>query len=195
MSYTISRYPVHLIDVVRLSDGTRITIRPTLPQDVDLQRAFFRALSAQSRYSRFMNRLSELPDSLAARFENIDYHRHVALMATVFDAAGHETMIAEARYVLDEHDPGTCEFAIAVADERQRRGIASAILARLEFQAVRAGLERITALTLSTNAAMLALAMRAGYAIWPGCEDGSVSTLEKRLAGVPAPHWAGPLAA
>ena len=28
-----------------LAEGSRVTIRPTLPQDIDLQRAFFRALS------------------------------------------------------------------------------------------------------------------------------------------------------
>ena len=41
MTYTIPRYPVHLIDVVRVTDGSRVTIRPTLPQDVELQREFF----------------------------------------------------------------------------------------------------------------------------------------------------------
>ena len=42
MTYTIPRYPVHLIDVVQAADGSRVTIRPTLPQDVELQRDFFR---------------------------------------------------------------------------------------------------------------------------------------------------------
>jgi acetyltransferase len=42
MTYTIHRFPVHLIDVVELADGSRVTIRPTLPQDAELQRQFFR---------------------------------------------------------------------------------------------------------------------------------------------------------
>jgi hypothetical protein len=37
---TFQRYPVHLIDVVRLGNGSRITVRPALPQDADLQREF-----------------------------------------------------------------------------------------------------------------------------------------------------------
>jgi hypothetical protein len=32
------RYPVHLIDVVQLGNRSRITVRPALPQDADLQR-------------------------------------------------------------------------------------------------------------------------------------------------------------
>jgi acetyltransferase len=96
-----------------------------LPQDVDLLlRTFFRRLSAESRYRRFMTPLRELPDTLADRFADIDYHRHLALLAEVFNEAGQETVIAEARYVVDENDPGTCEIALAVADEWQSHGIA-----------------------------------------------------------------------
>lgn len=181
MTYTISRYPVHLIDVMHAADGTRLTVRPTLPQDVELQREFFRALSAKSRYSRFLTKLSELPPSLAERFENIDYHGHVALLAAVFNPIGRESMVAEARYVLDEHDPNTCEFAIAVADERQGRGIATTLLARLERQALRSGVRKMTALTLSTNEAMLRLAQRAGYTIGQSPDDRTVMVLEKAL--------------
>jgi hypothetical protein len=47
MTYTIARYPVHLIDVARIANGRRVTIRPTLPQDLELQREFFHSLSAE----------------------------------------------------------------------------------------------------------------------------------------------------
>jgi hypothetical protein len=68
MTYAIHRYPVHLIDVVRLADGSRVTIRPTLPQDAELQQEFFRGLSVEGRYRRFMTRLNELPEALVERF-------------------------------------------------------------------------------------------------------------------------------
>ena len=183
MTYTIARYPVHLIDVVRLTDGRRVTIRPTLPQDVELQRSFFRSLSAESRYRRFMTRLNELPESLAKRFTNIDYRAHVALLAEVFDEAGRETMIGEARYVVDDHDPTTCEFAIAVADAWQSSGIARALLERLERQAAASGIRRMVADTLITNRSMQRLAARAGYAVSASREDATQARLEKVLSG------------
>ena len=95
MTYAIHRYPVHLIDVVRLADGCRVTIRPTLPQDAALQQGFFRCLSAESRFRRFMTRLNELPEALLERFASIDYRSHIALLAEVFED-GRETMIGEA---------------------------------------------------------------------------------------------------
>ena len=195
MTHTPNRYPVHLIDVVRVADGSRITIRPTMPQDVELLRAFFRTLSAESRYGRFMTPLRELPYALAERFTNIDYRRHLALLAEVFDEAGQETMIGEARYVVDESDPATCEVAIAVADEWQSHGIARALLQRLERQAVASGIRRMFADTLITNRAMHGLAARAGYAIRANREDTEMARLEKVLAGSATLPSTEPLAA
>src|SRR5262245_23347524 len=181
MIYSLPRYPVHLIDVVQVADGSRFTIRPTLPQDADLQRMFFRSLSAKSRYCRFMTGLNELPQTLADRFSLIDYHGHLALLAEVFEGE-REIMIGEARYVVDEHDCETCEFAIAVADGWQARGIARALLDRLERQAAASGIRRMVADTLLANAAMIGLAVRAGYTVKASREDAELARLEKRLA-------------
>jgi acetyltransferase len=182
---------VHLIDVVRMADGTPITIRPTLPQDVTLLRTFFRTLSDESRYRRFMNPLKELPDTLAERFADIDYHRHLALLAEVFDDAGQETVIAEARYVIDESDPGTCEIALAVADAWQSHGIARALLGRLERQAVASGIRRMCADMLISNRAMRGLAVRAGYAITVSGDDAEMARLEKVIPTSPILASAG----
>ena len=181
--YTIGKYPAHLIDVVHVADGRRITIRPTLPQDAELQRTFFRSLSAESRYCRFMTRVSELPETLVERFTSIDYRAHVALLAEVVDEDGHETMIGEVRYVVEERDPRTCEFAIAVADAWQASGIARALLERLERQATASGIRRMIADTLITNRAMQRLAARAGYTVSACREDATLARLEKVLGG------------
>ena len=186
MTYTIARYPVHLIDVVRLIDGSRITIRPTLPQDLELQREFFRSLSTEGRYRRFMVPLNELPEVVAQRFISIDYRSHVALLAEVFDD-GREIMIGEARYVVDERDPSTCEFALAVADDWQGRGIGRVLLARLEREAAASGIRRMLADTLYDNKAMRALAASSGYTVRANREDARLVRLEKQLSAVTPP--------
>jgi acetyltransferase len=185
MTYAIHRYPTHLIDVVRLANGSRVTIRPTLPQDAELQKEFFRCLSAQSRYYRFMTRLNELPEALLDRFASIDYRTHLALLAEVFED-GRETMIGEARYAVDERDTETCELAISVADAWRARGIALALLDRLERQAAASDIRRMVADTLSTNRAMIQLATRTGYVAEVSREDASLTRLEKCLTISPA---------
>lgn len=192
--YEIHRYPVHLIDVMRAADGRRIIIRPVLPQDRELQKEFFRSLSAESRYSRFMTRLNELPDALAERFASIDYHSHLALLAEVFDD-GCETMIGEARYVVDAHDPQLCEFAISVADGWRRYGLASALLNRLEHEAAASSIRLMVGQTLVSNTAMLGLATRAGYRVLASRYDDAQANLEKKLATPAAPLLVQPAAA
>jgi hypothetical protein len=87
------RYPTHLIDVVQLANGSRVVVRPALPQDCELQRVFVRTLSDDARYFRFMTRLSELSEAMAERFTSIDYRSHVALIVAIFAEAA-ETMMS-----------------------------------------------------------------------------------------------------
>ena len=161
-----------------------------------LQQDFFRRLSADGRYCRFMTRLNELPEAMAARFACIDYRNHLALLAEVFED-GRETMIGEARYVVDERDPEMCEFAIAVANDWQALGIASAMLERLERQAASSGIRRMVADTLMANTAMIQLAGRTGYVVRASRTDGLVARLEKVLPSSPVGSTAstGPKAA
>lgn len=194
MTYAIPRYPVHLIDVVRLAKAGRVTIRPVLPQDAELQREFFRSLSGEARYRRFMTRMDELPETLVESFSRLDYCNHLALLAEVFKD-GCEIMVGEVRYVLDGRDPTACEFAIAVADSWHGSGLARLLLDRLERQAVQSGVRCMLADTLVCNRAMLALARRAGYAVTANPQDATLARLEKRLPPPECPQPAEPLAA
>jgi acetyltransferase len=179
MTHTISRYPAHLIDVIRLA-GRRVAVRPALLQDADLQRAFFAALSDEARYFRFMTRLPGLTPGLARRLCDVDHVHHVALLA-VTGTDAEQTMIGEARYVVEAADPDTCEVAIAVADAWRGAGLAYTLIERLADHAARSGLRRMVADTVSGNAAMIRLATRAGFTVARKREDGRLLRLEKNL--------------
>jgi acetyltransferase len=174
------RYPTHLIDVVQLANGSRVVVRPALPQDCELQREFVRRLSDETRYFRFMTRLSELSQAMAERFTSIDYSRHLALVTTIFSDAA-ETMIGEARYVVDEAGGAACEFAVAVADPWQRLGLARTLLQRLAKHAATSGIRRMVGDTVSNNKAMIALAKDTGFAVARKREDGRLVHLVKDL--------------
>jgi acetyltransferase len=184
MIYQIHRYPAELIDVVCLSPGERVVIRPVLPQDEDLTSAFFRSLSPRAHYERFMASLRELPRDLLRRFTQIDYVDHLALVAEVFES-GREIVIAEARYVR-KPDPTVAEFAVSVAEAWQGRRLASLLLAKLACRAAAVGVERMVGETLASNARMLALARQAGFTIRPSGEVRGVMLLERGLSAPPA---------
>ena len=179
MTYTIHRYPAELIDVVRLPSGERVTLRPVLPQDAPLVAALFRGLSDASRRNRFFRSLRELPPDLLERFTSIDYHAHLALVATVL-RDGDESVVGEARYAVAE--PGAAEFAVTVADEWQGRGIGRHLLARLACRAAAEGVTRLFGDVLPTNEAMRRLARGAGMSLSPTGAGLGLMRAEKRLA-------------
>jgi acetyltransferase len=182
MIYQIHRYPSDLIDVVRLGGSERILIRPVLPQDDDLTRAFFNSLSPPARYDRFMNPMRNLPPELLRRFTQVDYADHLALVAEVF-VEGREAVIAEARYVRGEQ--ASAEFAVSVAEQWQGKGLASLMLNKLACRAAAAGVTRLVGETLAGNTKMLALARKRGFTVRPSTGVPGLMVLEKVLAAVP----------
>jgi acetyltransferase len=181
MTSTDQGHPAQLTGVIALADGRRVSLRGSLPQDIDLLRAFFRALSDQARYFRFMTKCGELSESMARRFIDIDQVRHVALTAYV-TTGGSETMVGEARYILSPDDPRSAEFAVAVAADWQGLGLARALLARLSGQAAVAGVHRLVGDTLASNVAMLELARAAGFTVSGNGVDRRVLRLVKELS-------------
>ena len=172
-------YPSELVHDALLRDGTRITVRPIRPTDREIERAFVRNLSSESKYFRFMSALGELPESMLSRFIDIDYDREMALIAVVCEG-GTETEIAVARYVVNPEDTG-CEFALVVADAWQRRGIGSLILLDLIIAASARGLQFMEGLVLASNSGMLGLVASLGFAIHSRAGDPTVRLVTKPL--------------
>ena len=178
MHYQIHRYPADMIDVVWL-EGSRVVIRPVLPQDAPLTAAFFGSLTASSRYDRFMSPMRELPPSLLERLTQVDYEDHLALVAEVFEG-DKETVVAEARYVRPD-GTSDAEFAVSVADQWQGKGLASLLLAKLLCRAPAVGIERVVGETLGTNERMQHLARKAGFSLRRSPDARGVVLMEKPL--------------
>src|ERR1700688_3650774 len=114
-------------------DGVMYRIRPIRSDDLERDRDFILHLSAVSRYNRMMGTIREPLPQLLDHFVHVDYWREMAFVAIV-GAGRDERIIGVARYA---GDPADCEFAVAVADEWQSRGVAST-LTRLLFAYARA---------------------------------------------------------
>ena len=179
MTYTIHRYPAELIDFVYVEDAQQITVRPILPQDAELMQTFFRTLSDRSRRDRFHRALRELPASLLNQLTSVDYDTHLALLAEVF-VDGTEVIVGEARYVRSE-DSLQAEFAMAIAEDWQAKGLGRLLLSHLERRAAAAGVEVLFGRTLPGNLVMQALARKTGFEIAPDLEEPDTVRLQKRI--------------
>ena len=162
-----------------MNDGTEVTLRPIRPEDAQIEQAFVRELSDESRYSRFLNMQQELSAVMLARFTQIDYDREMALIATV-ETQGEELQIGVARYIINP-DGKSCEFAVVIADAWQKHGIGHKLLDLLIDVARTKGLDSMEGEVLKRNQNMLQLVSSQGFEVHPHEEDHDLKRVVKRL--------------
>ncbi len=165
----IHPYPANLVNHLQLSDGTDITIRPIRPEDAGIEQDFIRSLSPEAKYFRFMQSLQELTPEMLVRFTQIDYHHEMALIATT-EKGGREQELAVGRYVTNP-DKKSCEFALAVSDRWQGKGIAHQLMHQLMEIARNRGLDVMEGEVLANNHKMLDLMRSLGFQIQNDPDD------------------------
>jgi acetyltransferase len=186
----IHPYPAHLVFEWPAQGGEIVNIRPIRPEDAEMEQAFVRRLSPESRYFRFMDTLRELTPAMLARFTQIDYDREMAFIAAVAagasgdggSRAGAEREIGVCRYVTNP-DGETCEFALVVLDDWQRRGLGRRLMNVLIDVARARGLKQMVGHVLAQNTPMLALLAGLGFDVLPSHEDAGTKRVQLRLPG------------
>lgn len=176
----IHPYPSELESTWQLADGTNVTLRPIRPEDAQIEQDFVRNLSSESKYFRFMYGLDQLTPTMLDRFTQIDYDREMALVAVIGEGTAEPHILGVARYVRNP-DGQTCEFALTVADDWQRRGIGRQLMQRLMTVARDRGIEIMEGTVLSSNHTMLRLCEQLGFHVAHDASEPEVMTVHRRL--------------
>lgn len=142
---------------VVLRDGSIAVIRPLATGDVAAIAAWFDGLGPETRYARFLAGITTLDDRTRRRLAQVDHRDHEALTAVTPGGA----VVGIARYIRLPQT-ATAEVAVAVADHWRGRGIASLLLRQIAARARAAGIDRLVALCLTSNTAILHLLSRLG---------------------------------
>ncbi|MFP3899722.1 MAG: N-acetyltransferase family protein [Acidimicrobiia bacterium] len=137
-----------------------VAIRRLDRGDVAEMARLFDAMSPSGRYLRFLAPMPSIPAWFLERLADPDGVSHIVLVARADDRP-----IGEARFVRSSVAPDTAEFAVAVVDDHQRRGVARALLAALADEASRAGIRRFTFDVGPANRPMLSWLCRRGARI------------------------------
>lgn len=174
-------YPVEFERDIQLNDGTALQLRPIRPDDADRERALIAAMSDVSRYFRFLHPISELSADTIARFTQLDYDREMAIVAIVpsTEPGGQGSFAGVARYY-PNLDRKSVEFAVAVADAWQGRGLGNALMRVLIEAARAADYVAMEGTILPQNQGMLKLATAMGFTVIPTSDE--VGTLKVSLA-------------
>ena len=164
-----------------LPEGRTATLRPIGPQDAEIEQAFVRGLSEESKYFRFMSQFRELSPEMLRHFVNPDPVREAALIVTVpGEGGGAEDEIAVGRYAMN---PGneSCEFAIVVADAWQAHGIATRLMQALMKHAAGRGIRRMEGFVMASNAKMLEFTRFLGFEVRSSAKGPQIKVVSRSL--------------
>ena len=147
-------------ELLALRDGSTVEVRALERTDRTGLAAAVARLSDRSRYLRFASPKPRLTEHDLDGLLNLDHHRSEAFLA--IDPATRQG-VGVARYAEFGAEPGVVDVAVTVADNWQRRGLATDLLTRLLARARDEGHTVARASVLAENAPSLALLQRFGF--------------------------------
>jgi GNAT superfamily N-acetyltransferase len=151
-----------------LPTHAEVCCRLAAPSDIERVDAYFRSLSPDSRYNRFLGAMSRLPSSVLEHVVRPAQATQFTVLATA-SSADAEIVIGEARYVVEPGSPDA-EFAVSVGDDWRRVGVGRRLLQAVENYARCAGTPALYGETLRTNQRLCALAAASGFEPGSGSE-------------------------
>ena len=157
-------------------------MREILPEDKEPLQAAVGNMSADSRYTRFMGTMREIPDKMLEAATHPVPDRECALVAVSVEGAD-ESIVGGARYASNVGSD-TCEFAIAIVDGWQGLGLAPQLMNTLMSLAESHGFRYMEGFVLSTNASMRGLAKRLGFQDAPFPGDATVRLVKRTLGSI-----------
>ena len=186
-SHWLQGYPAHLSRTWTLPSGQSLRVRPIRHDDGELEEAFVRGLSLESRYQRMLSGGTKVTPEWIDSMTHIDYQRHMAFaVSTALD--GVEQFVGVGRYVVDP-PTNIADTALVLADAWQGQGLGRRLLATLLEHARTAGVREAVGVVLATNKAMLRLARSIGFSVTAEPGDATVMRIRRDLRNVNAqPH-------
>lgn len=173
----------------RLRDGRPIWLRAIEPTDRDALREGLHHLSPASAYYRFFRPKHDLTEPELDYFTNVDFRRHVALVA-MLEEDGQRVPVGTARYIVEHPGEGadSAEIAFVVDDPHQGLGVGSVLLRHLARIGRETGLPCFHASVLRDNRSMLSVFAKSGLPMTSRLADGVVEV----TLGLEAPPEAAP---
>jgi ribosomal protein S18 acetylase RimI-like enzyme len=168
------RWPAELAAERRRQRLARIWFTPLQPSDEANLAALFGALSARSRYLRYLAPIRKLPVRSLRHLASIDHDHHEAVGA--FDGY---VLVGCAHYFRSRNDPRSAEISVEVADAYHRIGIGARLLRELADLAAARDVSQFTATAMRENTAVLGLFR---HLDWPATSRYQGAQVELRLA-------------
>jgi len=157
---------------VILRDGSTASLRIARPDDYEAMLDFFKHMSPESRHRRFFSPQKPAASIVNELCDNSDPRKQLTLIVTRM-AEGRSRIIATASYLVRVGE--AAEFAVAVEDDMQGKGLGTILLERLALLAAMNGFDHFLAMTLADNRPMLEIFRKSGFVLNEDNEDGYIT--------------------
>jgi acetyltransferase len=163
----IRPYPKALEEMLTLSDGQTLLLRPIRPEDEPALQALFNTLSMEEVRLRFLHAMKTLSHKLAARLTQIDYDREMALVlceppVQKEPRQKEPELFGVVRFAADP-DNERAEFAILLRRDMTGMGLGPMLMRRLIDYAKNRGIGELFGEVLAENRPMLRLCQAFGF--------------------------------
>lgn len=161
-------------------------VRPARPADQPALAAFFKQLTRDDIYFRFLTGFPRIEDWQLAALTRIDDPHAIDFLA--FPIGREDEVLASAMLSADERFK-TAEFALCTRSDMKHRGISWTLLDHVSRYAASRGIEKLHALHCNRDYAATSLEREAGFRVRGDPDDPTVLIAEKTL--VPEPERLG----
>ncbi|HRD67598.1 MAG TPA: acetate--CoA ligase family protein [Candidatus Competibacter sp.] len=179
----IRPYPKALEEIIVLSNGRALQLRPVLPEDEPSLQALVSRASPEDLRRRFFQPIRELSHELAATLTQIDYDREMALVAADPGIPGKAGIYGIANLGADP-DNDRAEYSIIVDRALMGLGLGNLLVRRIIAYARARGIGEIYGEVLQENKPMLQLSRTLGFAIHSDPDDPGLKHVMLKLHDV-----------
>nr|WP_282449058.1 GNAT family N-acetyltransferase [Roseibium sp. CAU 1639] len=177
----IAPYPQEWEQKLALKGGRDVFVRPVRPEDEDLFKSFFEAVTPEDLRLRFFAPVRDFSHRFLSRLTQLDYARAIA-----FAAIDPETgsLLGVVRLHADP-DHQTGEYAVMVRSDLKGLGLGWALMELIIRYAKADGIEEIKGEVLKENTSMISMCQALGFKVGTSPDDPGIALVTLRVTDLP----------
>ncbi len=169
----IAPYPKEWEQTLTLKTGEAIFVRPVKPEDEDLFRTFFEAITPEDLRLRFFAPVRDFSHRFLARLTQLDYARAMAFAALEPETGN---LLGVVRLHADP-DHRTGEYAVMVRSDLKGHGLGWTLMKLIIRYAKADGIQTIKGEVLKENTSMLGMCQALGFSVKTSADDPGVAVV------------------
>ena len=177
----IAPYPKEWEQTLTLKEDRQVFVRPVRPEDEDLFREFFEAVTPEDLRLRFFAPVRDFSHRFLARLTQLDYARAIAFAA--IDPVDGRLLGVVRLHADPDHQTG--EYAVMVRSDLKGLGLGWALMKLILRYAKSDGIETIKGEVLKENTSMISMCQALGFKIGTSPDDPGVALVTLPVTDLP----------